>query len=55
MNETVKVTPFFETFNEKLPSKSVIVPLDVPFSITLAPGKGNPVLSTITPFTANPP
>ena len=55
MNDTVKVTPFFETFNEKLPSKSVIVPLDVPFSITLAPGKGNPVLSTITPFTANPP
>ena len=30
-------TTFFDTFNAKLPSKSVIVPLVVPFSKTLAP------------------
>jgi len=40
-----------ETFNEKLPSISVIVPfVDLP-SITLAPITGSPVASTTCPFT----
>ncbi|CDE59775.1 uncharacterized protein BN646_00963 [Parabacteroides sp. CAG:409] len=38
--------------NEKLPSISVMVPLVVPFTITLAPITGMPVASTMVPFTS---
>jgi hypothetical protein len=34
---------------EKFPSKSVVVPLFVPFSITVAPGKGTDDPSVTTP------
>lgn len=38
-------------FNRKLPSKSVMVPLVVPFTITLAPIIGSPVVSLTIPLT----
>ena len=37
------------TFNLKLPSKSVTVPFDVPFSITVAPMTPSPRSSTTVP------
>ena len=40
-----------ETFKVKLPSISVITPLVVPFSSTLAPITDSPVASTTSPFT----
>ena len=44
--------PFSGTlFNVQLPSKSVIVPLVVPFTCTVAPITGSPVASTTCPFT----
>jgi hypothetical protein len=36
---------------ENFPSKSVCVPVLVPFTNTLTPGKGNPALSETTPET----
>ena len=40
---------FDDTFNEKFPSRSVIVPFDVPFSMMLAPITGSPFISTTLP------
>ena len=42
------MSPFFTPDKEKLPSKSVIVPLVVPFTITEAPITG-PIASTTVP------
>ena len=39
--------------NWKLPSKLVIVPVVVPFTTTLAPITGSPVVSFTIPLTAN--
>ena len=36
---------------EKLPSKSVTVPVEVPFTMTLAPMTGSPAVSTTVPDT----
>ena len=48
-------TPSAGTFsNVKLPSKSVIVPFVVPFTITFAPITGIPAPSTTTPVTFLP-
>ena len=41
----------FEVVNVKFPSKSVIAPVDAPFTITVAPISGVSVSSTTTPFT----
>ena len=41
----------FSNWIEKLPSKSVVVPLSVPCSIIVAPGRGTPSESTTTPVT----
>ena len=43
-------TSLLFTFNEYFPSTSVIVPLPVPFTNTLTPGKPSPVPSDTTPF-----
>ena len=48
---TSKVGFSSSTVNEKFPSKSVVVPLSVPDSITDAPGSGLPLLSVTFPFT----
>ena len=48
--ENSRVGPDF-TATEYFPSKSVIVPLDVPFTITLAPITGSPSESVTTPVT----
>ena len=40
---------FGDTFKVNFPSKSVIVPFDVPFSRMFTPIKGSPVESTIRP------
>ena len=50
MKEKTIVAPCL-TVNVKLPSKSVMMPLVVPFSTTLAPMTGSFVASTTTPFT----
>jgi hypothetical protein len=46
---TSKVGFSSSTFNEKFPSKSVVVPLLVPDSITDAPGSGLPLASVTFP------
>ena len=43
-----------ETLRLKLPSRSVVVPMVVPGSITVAPTTG-PAWSTTTPLTSYPP
>ena len=49
INEISKVGFSWLTDNSKLPSKSVVVPLSVPDSITEAPGKGFPSESATFP------
>ncbi|MNE37770.1 hypothetical protein D3C80_1316380 [compost metagenome] len=39
------------TFNLKLPSASVEVPFEVPFSVMETPGSGIPLASVTTPLT----
>jgi len=41
-----------ETFSEKFPYKSVIIPFVVPFSNTLAPIIGSPLVSVTFPLTS---
>jgi len=48
IEDTTMVTGKLETFKLKLPSKSVIVPVEVPLTITFAPGIGSLVLVSIT-------
>ena len=50
MYEIVKSFPS-GIFKLKFPSKSVTVPLEVPFSITVAPITGSPLASTTFPVT----
>ena len=51
MNEISRIESSSEISNEKLPSKSDVVPLDVPDSIIDAPGRGIPFESVIFPVT----
>ena len=46
------VAPFF-TFKVKLPSKSVIAPVEPPFTCMVAPIRGVFVSSTITPLSVD--
>ena len=51
MNEISRIASSSEISNEKLPSKSDVVPLEVPDSIIDAPGRGIPFESVILPVT----
>ena len=52
MKEKVKELSLFGIVNEYLPSKSVEVPIVVPFTITVAPGSGLLYSSNTTPLTS---
>ncbi len=55
MNENTKVDFCAGTFNEYLPSKSVIVPkAALPFTVTFTPITVSPVASLTTPVTILP-
>ena len=54
MYETCKIALVPDTVKEKFPSKSVCVPLLVPFSIIVAPAKGIPLSSFSVPFSCIP-
>ena len=47
----IRSFPLGETFKEKSPLMSVIVPLVVPTSVTLAPITASPKTSFTVPFT----
>ena len=49
MHETTRVAPFLTPI-WNAPSESVLTPLEVPFSMTAAPGTGRPPWSTTFPF-----
>ncbi len=53
INETIKTAFSFDKLSVNFPSKSDCVPLEVPFSRTLAPGRGAPLASKIPPLTWN--